>query len=172
MQEQQVLNSNFSDVLSQNTLQDLVSKKLLTVCETWSIKRLSQFFLEHNISGAPVTSIDEKLLGVVTQSDIIRFESSEPTEEQVKKLVANYSGPFGASLDEAEINRIKSKANDYCTVNTIMTPHVLSIEVNDSIENACGLLIEKEVHRLFITENEQLVGVITAMDILKIFKKN
>ncbi len=154
--------------LNQHSLSDYIRKEVLTVYEGWSIKRLSTFFVKHNISGAPVIAADDELVGVVTQSDIVRFESREPSEEQIKKLAEQFCGPFGGSLDEAEIRRMQGRANEYCTVNSIMTPQVISVDISTDLNDACQLMLTKKLHRLFITENGLLVGVISAMDILRL----
>ncbi len=154
--------------LSQHSLRDYVRQEVLTVYEGWSIKRLSGFFVKHNISGAPVIAADDELVGVVTQSDIVRFESREPSEEQIKKLAEQFCGPFGGTLDQAEIRRMQGRANEYCTVNSIMTPQVISVDINTSLESACETLLSKKLHRLFITEDGLLVGVISTMDILRL----
>ncbi len=154
--------------LNQHSLSDYIRKEVLTVYEGWSIKRLSAFFVKHNISGAPVIAADDELVGVVTQSDIVRFESREPSEEQIKKLAEQFCGPFGGSLDEAEIRRMQGRANEYCTVNSIMTPQVISVDISTDLNDACQLMLTKKLHRLFITENGLLVGVISAMDILRL----
>jgi len=156
-----------NEFLNQVLLSELMSKDVLTVYEGWSVRRLSQFFLKHKLSGAPVIAADDELVGVVTQSDIIRFESNEPSEADVKKLISQFCGPFGGDIDPAEVRRIQDKANDYCTVNSIMTPTVRSIDINSSLTQAYEVLVNEDIHRLFITKNGLLVGVISARDILK-----
>lgn len=164
-------NSHFKqdslELLDHISLNEMMSKQVLTVYEGWSIRRLSQFFIKHAISGAPVIAADDELVGVVTQSDIIRFESHEPSEQEVKKLVSQFCGPFGGAIDKEEIRRIQDKANDYCTVNSIMTPKVLALDINSSLTHAYKTLVKEDIHRVFVTENGILVGVISAMDILK-----
>jgi predicted transcriptional regulator len=167
METQISVKNEVHEYLNQISLKDIMSKNVLTVYEGWSIRRLSQFFIKHQISGAPVIAADDELVGVITQSDIIRFESSDPSEGDVKKMLTKFCGPFGGVPDEAEIRRIQDKANDYCTVNSIMTPKVMSVDINTSLTNTYSTLVNEDVHRLFITENGLLVGVISAMDILK-----
>lgn len=167
MQTQMNVKNAVSEFLNQGSLKDIMSTKVLTVYEGWSVRRLSQFFIKHQISGAPVIAADEELVGVVTQSDIVRFESNEPSEQDVKKLVSQFCGPFGGTIDESEIRRIQDKANDYCTVNSIMTPKVISIDINTTLSDVYRALVKEDIQRLFVTEKGLLCGVISAMDILK-----
>ncbi len=163
-----IANNDIQDRLNQLPLKDFMRKELLTAYEGWSIKKLSAFFVKHKISGAPVIAADNELVGVVTQSDIVRFESREPSEREMKKLVEQFCGPFGGTIDQAEIRRMQGKANEYCTVNSIMTPSVISTDVNTPLEKACHTIIKMGIRRLFVTEKGILIGVISAMDILKL----
>src|SRR5690606_5856333 len=72
---------------------DLMSTGVLTAYEGWSIKRLAAFFVRHQISGAPVVASDDSLVGVVTEADIIRFESRTPSDAEIRKMVHFYYGP-------------------------------------------------------------------------------
>ncbi|WP_158968737.1 HPP family protein [Paraglaciecola sp. L3A3] len=161
------INQDIKQALNQVNISKIMSNGVLTVYEGWSIRRLSKFFIKHNISGAPVIAADDELVGVVTQSDIIRFESHEPSEQEIQKLVTQFCGPFAGNMDESEIRRIQDKANDYCTVNSIMTTKVFSINGNANIYDAYELIVKNDIHRLFITEKGILKGVVTTMDILK-----
>jgi len=155
------------EALSHYSLSDLMSKQVLTVYEGWSVKRLAGFFVKHGISGAPVIASDDELVGVVTQSDVVRFESRTPTEDELKKLVHFYCGPFGGELSEEDIRHMQERANENCTVNSIMTPQVLSVEVDSGVSHVCKTIVDHEIHRLFITSGGKLIGVLTARDVLR-----
>ncbi len=153
--------------LSTLGVRDVMSSNVLTVYEGWSIKRLAGFFVKHDISGAPVIASDDELVGVVTQSDVVRFESRTPTDAELERLVQFYCGPYGGSLTKSDLEHMKEKANEHCTVNSIMTPEVDSVDISVSAVEACHVLVAQGVHRLFITEKSRLVGVVSAMDFLR-----
>jgi len=153
--------------ISDLSIRDVMSSEVLTVYEGWSIKRLAGFFVKHGISGAPVIAADDELVGVVTQSDVVRFESKEPSEEQLERMVRFYCGPYGGSLTKQDLDHMKERANENCTVNSIMTPQVTSVDISMSAADACVEIVNSDVHRLFVTENARLVGVVSAMDFLR-----
>ena len=159
--------SSALDAIQSKSIRELMCSHVLTVYEGWSIRRLAGFFVKHNISGAPVIAADDELVGVVSQSDLVRFESKAPTEQEIERLVQFYCGPYGGDLSKNNVEQMKEKANDYCTVHFIMTPEVASIDVSLNAAQACQALVERKVHRLFITENGRLVGVVSAMDFLR-----
>lgn len=70
------------DLLEKYPVAAIASADLLTVYEGWSIKKLSEFFAKHKITGAPVIASDETLVGVVTQTDVVKFEGSRPRRKR------------------------------------------------------------------------------------------
>lgn len=123
--------------------------------------------MKHNISGAPVIAADDELVGVVSQSDVVRFDTKKPDEQDVTKIVEYYCGFVNRPLDKEEVSNIQDKAIDYMTVHSIMTTDVVCIEQTMSVEEALLLMKGNDIHRLLITKGGILVGVVTAMDILK-----
>lgn len=157
----------FLDALAHIQAAEIMTTDVKTVYEGWSIRKLSQFFLKHNISGAPVIAADEELVGVVTQTDVLRFDSQKPDKATIEKVVERYCGPTQRELDANELSVIQGKALDYMTVNSIMTGMVMTVNVDDNLKKAYQLIIENNIHRLFVVDKGILVGVLTAMDILK-----
>ena len=150
---------------------EVMSGNIQYVYEGTSVRKLTQFFLEKHISGAPVIAADGELVGVVTHSDIVRFTSRELDNQEVRHIIERYSGPLERPLPDSEIMRIKDRANDYCTANTIMNRAVFSVDISADLTIALNTLFDKNVHRLFVTDQGILVGVVTAMDILRYLAK-
>lgn len=150
---------------------DVASTEVLTAYEGWSIKRLAAFFVKHGITGAPVVAADHSLVGVVTQSDVIAFESRTPTDKEIQKVLQHYYGPTTHGLTEVDLQHMKEKASETCTVNAIMTPEVVAVDCAASASTACQLMVSKNLHRLFVTRDDKIEGVITAMDILRYLVK-
>lgn len=145
-------------LLAETPISTLMSSEVLTVYEGWSIRRLSQFFLKQNISGAPVIAADDELVGVVTQTDVLRFDSQKPDEQAVQRVVEHYCGPIQREIGEEEMNKIQDKALDYMTVNSIMTEAVITIELKESLATAYQLISENNIHRLFVIDDGILVS--------------
>ena len=59
---------------------DIMKRDVLSVGMNWSIEQLANYLIENGISGAPVTSEDGKLLGVVSMTDIVRYRSMPITD--------------------------------------------------------------------------------------------
>lgn len=158
--------------VSQLRIAEMMSTQVLTVYEGWSIKRLAAFFVKHNISGAPVVASDDSLVGVVTQADVVRFESKSPSDAEIRKIVHFYHGPNSPGLTQADIQHLKERAIETCTVNAIMTPQVHSLDEQASAAAACRFMVEQDIRRLFVTSADRVIGVVTAMDFLRHMAKS
>lgn len=148
------------------TAQEIMTPEVLLVQETWSIKQLADFFVEHHISGAPVVNHEQKFVGVVSISDMVQFDSM--TAEDKANLVAThaYTEVVGQKLNQSDINRLASHANENCDIKSIMTPNIIDVELTATLPKIAGVIFDNHIHRVFVTENQKIVGVISTMNIL------
>ena len=56
------------------TAKDIMTKEVITVTTDVTIEGLARIFTRHDISGAAVVDEDGKLLGIVTENDLIKME--------------------------------------------------------------------------------------------------
>lgn len=148
------------------TAETIMSTALLSAYEGWTIHRLAEFFIKHNISGAPVIASDHELVGVVTVSDIFKFSNMD--EQHRKEALRNYyREACEIDLDEASLREWSAHAEKNCTVHQIMKKEIISVEKNFSIEQVAAVMVKHDVHRVVVTHNKIALGVITTMDILR-----
>ena len=147
---------------------DIMTKDILMVQEDWSIQRLVGFFTENSVSGAPVISQDDKLVGVVSLTDIIRNnvlsekdpQSYEPHEYYIHALERQYA--------RGEITSLQIKTEPMITIHDIMTPTVFKVNEDATIQQVADNLLRNCIHRVFVTHEEKVVGIISTVDMLKI----
>ncbi|MBL4607830.1 MAG: CBS domain-containing protein [Pseudomonadales bacterium] len=153
------------------TASQLMTTDVLAVPAEWSIKQLADFFVKHKISGAPVISNDQKMVGVVSVSDMVQFNSLSAADKS--DLVANnvYTEVIGQPIMQEDVNKLASHAGDNCNVDSIMTPHVINVEINATLPEIAGLMHKRHIHRVFVTENGEISGVISTSNILEMVSK-
>ncbi len=59
-----------------------------------------------------------------------------------------------------DISKLLAHASDNCNVDSIMTPSVVSVEMNTTFPEIAGKMHEQHIHRVFVTENGKILGVI------------
>ncbi len=149
---------------------DIMNPDVLSVGMDWSIRQVADFFIEKCISGAPVISGDNKLLGVVSMTDLIRQKSMPGTifhSDDIDECYI-YSPERQYSPAEIESSRIDSEA--LVTVRDIMTPVTFNVNEFTKIQDIADAMLRGRIHRVFVTRNEELLGIITTMDMLNAIK--
>jgi acetoin utilization protein AcuB len=102
---------------------------------------------KNNIRRAPVVNKDGKLLGIVSDKDLLNAGPSQAT-----------------SLSVWEINYLIGKI----TVKKVMTPKVLTVSIDTPIEEAARMMVDNKVGGLPVMDGKELVGMITESDLFKI----
>lgn len=146
---------------------DLMSTDVLSVYEGWSIHRLADFFLMHGVNGAPVMASDHQLVGVVSVSDIFQFENAD-SETKTEALRACYREATGIDIaSRKDLEAWQQKAEYHCTVHQIMTHEVVSVEASSDLGEVAMALVSNGIHRVFVTDQGRIVGVISSTDLLR-----
>ena len=154
-------------VVKDSLARELMSTEVLSVYEGWSIKRLADFFLNHGISGAPVIASDHQLVGVVSVSDIFKFENSSG-EAKSEALQSCYRNATGIDItSRADLLEWSKNAEASCTVHQIMAPRVITVDADSHITDIASVLVSNAIHRAFVIEDGKIVGVISSTDLLR-----
>jgi predicted transcriptional regulator len=152
------------------TAKDIMTKEVLMAYEGWSIKRLTEFFMNNSISGAPVIASDHSLVGVVTISDILAF-GNKSTEEKGALLLEVYSEFVGHQYDPEALKSMMGKAEENCTVNQIMSRSVIQVDCNANLQEVAYIMLQHGIRRIFVSEHGIIKGVISTHNILTTMAK-
>ncbi|WP_020683592.1 CBS domain-containing protein [Marinobacterium rhizophilum] len=147
------------------TVASVMSGDVLKVSEHWSLHSLIEFFNAHGISGAPVTDTHGTLKGVVSLTDILHFDrSAQHSIEENPLTQYYYSGLEGMTPEQ--LGLVGGDQHGQHLVSEIMTPHIIALDQRASLNDAVDLMCTNHIHRVFITRDGELAGVVTTLDIL------
>lgn len=146
---------------------DIMHAEVLSVYEGWSIQRLADFFMKHKISGAPVIASDHELVGVVSVSDIFHFENMDD-EQKKSALQTCYRDVANTEPNVVDLESWSKNAQYHCTVHQIMAPHVISVAETAALPEIATLMLEHGIHRVFVTRDNCISGVISTTNILQV----
>ena len=137
---------------------DIMRKKVVSV-ESWlTLQELSKVFEEKCISGAPVVDEVGAILGVVSQTDLVR------TRREASVGVPAYHRDFE---DTARSAGLHFEEMDQTRVEQIMTPGAISLDEMTPVEKVAKVMIESHIHRVIITRGDRLAGIVTTMDMMR-----
>lgn len=140
---------------------DIMTKDVATVTPGTTVEDLARLLMERNISGAPVVDDDGKLLGIVTEHDLIKkerrlhiptvvqifdafiyLESSKRFEEDIKTMVAG-------------------------KVEAIYTRDVVTVGEDATLTEIATLMTDKDIHLIPVVTGGKLAGIVGKKDILR-----
>ena len=142
--------------------QNIMTSGVVTVTPETSIGELSKILLENKISGVPVIDKEGKLIGIVSEADIIR--------ENIKVQFPFYFDPLMVSGYIADFEKYSEDIKDYLNVKVelIMNHRVKTSNLSTPVSEVADIMISSSVNRIpVIDEDKKVVGIITRADIIK-----
>jgi CBS domain-containing protein len=142
-------------------VRDLMQNDVLTTTVEASLKDVARTLVENRISGMPVCDADGRVVGVVSEGDILFKERGLPEQR---------SAPLGWLLDGG--SRTDLKKATARTVGDAMTAPPVTIRPSSSATAAARLMIEQSVNRLpVVTQDDRLLGIVTRADLVRAFTR-
>lgn len=156
-------------IATETAVSSIMQREVLSVEEGWSLDGLASFLTDRQISGAPVISTTGKLVGVVSLTDIVRHNSMPESQSQEQHRTHEYYlHTLELQVAQEETTAYHIEEESTTRVRDIMTPMIFQVNENASIEEAADTMVKGRIHRLFITGDKGLVGVVTALDMVKL----
>jgi CBS domain-containing protein len=141
---------------------DIMEKDVVTIREDQTLKELAELLISRRISGAPVVDAEGRLVGVVSQTDLVRRDREEEPPHEAPSYHQNIDRWLGRQGFQVE-------APDYALVRDVMTPVILSAAVDTPLGDLARLMTRKRIHRLVIMRGGRLAGIVTSMDVMRAF---
>lgn len=163
------------------TAADLMNPEVLTVRDDWTVEKLADFLISHEISGAPVEAEDGRLVGVVSLRDIVAWAEEDDDEEGAgdgdeegedggEEESAAGSDFFSRGWEQDEWSEEELEelelGDDDLLVEDIMTPRVFSVPPDATVSEVASLLLKEHLHRLLVIEDGKPRGIISTSDLL------
>ena len=149
---------------------DIMTRDVLLARADWSVHRLAEFLAENSISGAPVISEDGKLIGVVSSTDIVIHDTSPLKEIPSDEPHEYYLQASKRRHASEEFTSSHIAGEPLVTVRDIMTPTIYKVSENTLVPEVADTMIRNRIHRVFVTRDEQLVGIIATPEMLQLVR--
>jgi len=144
---------------------DVMQKSVISVQPHAPLAQVARLFVEEAIHGAPVVDETDRLLGVVSVTDLIRAvdETHETGAASAVYFrdVLEYSGPDWSSAPEDFQDRLEQ-----LTVADVMQPSVVTVGEDATVPEIAKLLRANRIHRVIVVRDGVLAGLVTALDLV------
>jgi len=141
---------------------NIMTSDVVTVAPETSIGELSKILLKNKVSGFPVVDKEGKLIGIVSEADIIKGN--------IKVQFPFYFDPLMVSGYVGDFEKYSEDIKEYLNtkVESIMNHHVKTANPSTSASEIADIMVSNKVNRIpIVDENKKVVGIITRADIIK-----
>ena len=154
-------------VLLAETAAELMTPNPVSIRAFHTLQEAITLLSDKALSGVPVVDVEGHPTGVLSQTDLIRYDRESvtyvsPVHEYYEKidLIQPSGEDFTKGFQLQNVNMTR--------VSEVMTPLVFSVQPHTSAIEVIEEMLKRKIHRLFVVDkNNLLVGVISAFDILK-----
>ena len=122
-------------------ISDIMSTNVVTVSPDMTILEATNVLTKHDITGLPVVDRKKRLLGIVSEKDLLRLAYGLKTHTY-------------ASDDSPK------------TVEDVMTKEVVAFDEEDRLSDVIKCLMDGDFRRVPILSGGKLVGIISRRDLL------
>ncbi len=129
-------------------VRDRMTRHPITISPATPVADALKRMREENVRRFPVLDKNGKLVGIVTEKELLYASPSPVT-----------------SLSVHELHYLLSKL----TVDKIMSTELITVSETSLVEEAALLMIDRNVGALPVMRGDQLVGIITETDLFKTF---
>lgn len=145
-------------------VRDVMTRRVVTVRDSAPLEEAARRMVRARVSGLPVLGVRDRLVGVVSQKDVVRL-LNERAGLAVPRglfdlLLEDPAGPMAEVVEAAR--RVLAKAR----VREAMSRPPISIGDGTRLDEAIGLLISNRINRLPVVTAGRVVGIVTRHDLL------
>lgn len=137
-------------------LQEIMTKDVITVGPKASVHEAARLLADHGISGLPVVDDDGRVVGIVSEGDLIIRQKPRPRLPWWRVF-----------FDGAEALAREYQKAAGTTVGEVMTRSVISVTPDLSIDAVAAILDEHRIRRVPVVAEGHLVGVVSRGDLVK-----
>ncbi|WP_328615244.1 CBS domain-containing protein [Amycolatopsis sp. NBC_00355] len=130
---------------------DVMTSPVIAVQPWSSAKEAAELLSTHGFTALPVVDDDERLIGIVTEADLIRDQiPADPRYTHLHKHAATAAR----------------------TVGDLMTSPVTAMSTGTDVADLCQTLVDDRIRAVPIVDGSTVVGIVTRGDIVRVLARN
>jgi len=143
------------------TAADIMTTDVHTIREDADIKDLAKLFVEHRVNAMPVLGQDGKLVGMVSQTDLVEQDKPLhiPTVISLFDWVLYLESPKKFA---DEVNKVTARrVGDICDKNLV------TCAPETPVSSVANMMVDNKVHLVPVVNESGMVGVVARLDIIR-----
>jgi CBS domain-containing protein len=140
-------------------VEQVMTRDVITVAPESPLKDVARLLVESRISGVPVCAADGRILGVVSEADILRREDA--ASQVVPRVLAWLLDRFDGGAHKTGVR----------TAADVMTLPAITARPGQSAADVARLMVDNKINRLPVVTNGKLVGIVSRADLVRAFTR-
>lgn len=141
---------------------DIMTRNPIVLKRDVSVKEAAELFTEKGIGGAPVVDDEGNLIGMVSSGDLIMRDVRLRYPTVIHVLDSFIYLPNPAQRFNEELKKAVG-----ATVGDVMSEKVIATDPDATIEDVATLMVDHDVDRIPVVEDDKPIGIITKADIVR-----
>jgi CBS-domain-containing membrane protein len=138
---------------------DVMTRAVITVGPGATVREAAQLFADNHISGAPVVDDEGRLLGMLTEGDLLRR-----TEIGTQTRRRSWWLELLSSTQNLAATYIKENAR---LVRDVMTAKVITVKETTPLSEVAELLERHRIKRVPVLYDGELLGIVSRANLIK-----
>lgn len=155
-------------------VKDIMNPDVIYIKPRDPLKKIVTILDKHDINGLPVVEEEKKVVGIVTERDILKYARwiiGQPVNnlnhiiEEGEEEVAESSQAVG----QRAVDVVKLVAS--VTAETLMTKKVITVKKDLPVRDLVKMMNEYNINRVpIVNDRGELIGIVARADILQFFE--
>ncbi|WP_448191482.1 CBS domain-containing protein [Azospirillum sp. sgz301742] len=138
---------------------DVMTNPVITIDPDSTVADAAKRMLEHRISGLPVCDPAGRLLGVISEGDLLR-RAEAGTQRRHSWWLSMLAGSAGQAADYVKQHSRR--------VRDVMSTSVITVEENTPLDAVVGLMETNRIKRVPVVREGKLAGIISRANLLHV----
>jgi CBS domain-containing protein len=148
-------------------VKDIMTTDVITIAPHATIREVAELMRKHAVSGLPVVDAAGKVVGIVTEIDLLT-RHAPPRQPQYIPLLW---GLIPMRLDDYSTYKEQIRHILAVFVEQLMTSDPATIRPGDTLEHAAELMVKPGHRSLPVVEKGKLVGIVTRTDLVRVIEE-
>jgi CBS domain-containing protein len=143
------------------TAGDIMTTTIHTVHQDTEIKTLAKMFVDHNVNAMPVVDDDGRLVGIVSQTDLV--EQDKPLH--IPTVISLFDWVFYLESPKKfteEVRKVTARR-----VGEICSRDVVTCAPDTPVSRIASLMVDNKAHLIPVIDGSLMVGVVARLDIIR-----
>jgi CBS domain-containing protein len=144
-------------------VKDVMTTDVLTVRPDTSFKDTVELLVENHVSGVPVVDAQDRVLGLVTEADLVSKEAFD----------LRHRRPLAAVAELVTGARRWSEKAGGLTAGEVMSDRVVTVTPRTDVQAVARKMLDLGVRRFPVVDDDgRLVGIVARQDLLRVFHRS